>query len=89
MSWLRHSKDAQYVFELLMCIQFVSCFQGWKENFPKLIKNDCAVDTDFKTSNRDSADSIQTRNATQCSNRDDLLHLCFTLKTLIFSNAYT
>ena len=29
-----------------------------------------------------------TRNATRCDNRDDLLHLSFTLKILIFSEAY-
>ena len=30
----------------------------------------------------------QTRNAMRCSNRDDLLHLSFTLKISIFSEAY-
>ena len=31
---------------------------------------------------------IKTRNATSCNNRDDLLHLSFTLKISIFSEAY-
>ena len=30
---------------------------------------------------------IKTRNATRCNNRDDLLHLTFTLKISIFSEA--
>ena len=30
----------------------------------------------------------RTRNATRCNNRNDLLHLSFTLKILIFSNVY-
>ena len=32
--------------------------------------------------------SIKTRNAMRCNNRDDLLHLSFTLKISIFSEAY-
>ena len=31
---------------------------------------------------------MATRNATRCNNRDDLLHLSFPLKILIFSEAY-
>ena len=30
----------------------------------------------------------KTRNATRCNNRDDLLHLSFNLKILIFLEAY-
>ena len=30
----------------------------------------------------------ETRNAMRCNNRDDLLHLSFTLKISIFSEAY-
>ena len=33
------------------------------------------------------ADLNETRNATRCNNRDNLLHLCFTLKIFIFSVA--
>ena len=32
--------------------------------------------------------SIKTRNAMRCNNRDDSLHLSFTLKISIFSEAY-
>ena len=31
---------------------------------------------------------VETRNAMRCNNRDDLLHLSFTLKFSIFSKAY-
>ena len=31
---------------------------------------------------------MKTRKATHCNNRDDLLHLSFTLKISIFSEAY-
>ena len=31
---------------------------------------------------------METRKATRCNNRDDLLHLSFTLKISIFSEAY-
>ena len=30
----------------------------------------------------------KTRNATRCNNRDDLLHLSFSLKISVFSEAY-
>ena len=33
------------------------------------------------------ADLNETRNATRCNNRDNLLHLSFTLKIFIFSVA--
>ena len=32
--------------------------------------------------------SIKTRNAMRCNNRNDLIHLSFTLKISIFSEAY-
>ena len=56
MSPLRHSKDGQYVLELLMCVQ-----NAMRKNFTKLIKSDHAVDTRFKASNTDSTDSKQVR----------------------------
>ena len=56
MSPLRHSKDGQYVLELLMCVQ-----NEMKKNFTKLIKSDHAVDTRFKASNTDSTDSKQVK----------------------------
>ena len=37
---------------------------------------------------KDAFFSLKTRNATRCNNRDDLLHLSFTLKVSIFSEAH-
>ena len=56
MSPLTHSKDGQYVLELLMCVQ-----NAMKKYFTKLIKSDHAVDTRFKASNTNSADSNQIK----------------------------
>ena len=34
-------------------------------------------------------EQFTTRNAMRCNNHDDLIHLSFTLKISIFSEAYT
>ena len=44
--------------------------------------------TCYSKTHKSSLDLILTRNTTSCNNRDDLLHLSFTLKVSIFSVAY-
>ena len=40
------------------------------------------------TEKSENYSKLSTRNATHCNNRDDFLHLSFTLKVSIFSKAY-